>query len=48
MPKVKVDKIIKAERGKVFTTITDFENLPNKLPEFFKSVKVVGKDETGL
>lgn len=44
MPKVKVEKIIKAERGKVFSTITDFENLPSKLPEFFKSVKVVSKD----
>ncbi len=29
MPKVKVEKIIKAERGKVFSTITDFENLPS-------------------
>lgn len=44
MPKVKVGKIIKAERGRVFSTITDFENLPSKLPEFFKSVKVVSKD----
>jgi len=44
MPKVKVEKIIRAERGKVFSTITDFENLPSKLPKFFKSVKVVSKD----
>jgi len=44
MPKVKVEKIIKAERGKVFSTITDFENLPSKLPEFFKSIKVVSKE----
>ena len=44
MPKVKVEKIIKAEKSKVFSTITDFENLPSKLPEFFKSVKVLSKE----
>lgn len=45
MPKVKVEKIIKADRAKVFNIITDFENLPRILPEFFKSVKVVSKEE---
>ena len=44
MPKVKVEKIIKADRNKVFNTITDFENLPRNLPEFFKSVKVLSKE----
>jgi len=41
---VKVTKIIKAERSKVFNTITDFENLPNRLPEFFNSIKIVSKE----
>jgi len=41
---VKVTKIIKAERSKVFNTITDFENLPNSLPEFFNSIKIVSKE----
>ena len=41
---MKVTKIIKAERSKVFNTITDFENLPNRLPEFFNSIKIVNKE----
>lgn len=41
---MKVTKIIKAERSKVFNTITDFENLPNRLPEFFNSIKIVSKE----
>ncbi len=41
---MKVTKIIKAERSKVFNTITDFENLPNRLPEFFNSIKVISKE----
>ena len=42
---MKVTKIIKAERSKVFNTITDFENLPNSLPEFFNSIKIVSKED---
>lgn len=41
---MKVTKIIKAERSKVFNTITDFKNLPNSLPEFFNSIKIVSKE----
>lgn len=41
---MKVEKIIKADRSKVFSTITDFESLPNRLPEFFKSIKVVNRE----
>lgn len=41
---MKVTKIIKAERSKVFNTITDFENLPSSLPEFFNSIKIVSKE----
>ena len=43
MPKVIVEKILKAERDEVFGTMTDFENLPSKLPKIFKSVKVVSR-----
>lgn len=43
MPKVNVEKIMKADRGKVFSTVTDFENLPSKLPSYFKAMKVVSK-----
>lgn len=44
MPKIKVEKVLKAERDKVFSTMTDFENLPSKLPQIFKSVKVVSRE----
>ncbi|VVC05413.1 Polyketide cyclase / dehydrase and lipid transport [uncultured archaeon] len=44
MPKVKVEKIIKANREKIFNLVTDFENLPNRFPQFFKSVKVLSKE----
>ncbi len=44
VPKVKVEIIIKAEKDKVFSAITDFENLPSKLPHIFKSVKVISQE----
>jgi ribosome-associated toxin RatA of RatAB toxin-antitoxin module len=44
MPKVRVEKIIKANREKIFNLVTDFENLPNRFPHFFKSVKVVSRE----
>jgi coenzyme Q-binding protein COQ10 len=43
MLKVKVEKTIKSEKEKVFLTITDFENLPLKLPHIFKSVKITSR-----
>jgi len=42
--KVKVVRIIKAEKDKVFFTMTDFENLPLKLPQIFKSVKIISRE----
>lgn len=44
MPKIKVEKTIKADREKIFSMVTDFESLPNKFPQFFKSVKIVSRD----
>ncbi len=44
MLKVKVVRIIKAEKDKVFFTMTDFENLPLKLPQIFKSVKIISRE----
>ena len=48
VPKVKVEIIIKAEKDKVFSTITDFENLPSKLPHIFKSVKVISREGNSI
>ena len=48
MPKVKVEKIIKANKDKVFFTITDFENLPSKLPQIFKSIKIISQKDNSI
>jgi len=48
VPKVKVEKIIKAKKDKVFSTMTDFENLPSKLPQIFKSVKIISRDGNSI
>jgi len=44
MPKVRVEKTIKADRAKVFSAVTDFENLPTKLPSYFKSMKITSSE----
>ncbi len=41
--RIRVEKNIKAEKEKVFCTITDFENLPLKIPRIFKSVKIISQ-----
>ena len=48
VPKVRVEKIIKAEKDKVFSTMTDFESLPSKLPQIFKSVKIISREGNSL
>jgi len=48
VPKVKVEKIIKADKDKVFFTITDFENLPSKLPQIFKSIKIISRKDNSV
>ena len=44
MPKVKVERMIKANREKIFDLVTDFENLSTKFPQFFKSIKVLSRE----
>lgn len=44
MPKIKVERTIKADRQKIFNMVTDFENLPNSFPQFFKSIKVISRE----
>ncbi len=44
MPKIKVEKTIKANREKIFAMVTDFESLPIKFPQFFKSVKILSRE----
>lgn len=40
MPKISITRVIPAEKEKVFSTITDFQNLPKKFPMIFKSITV--------
>lgn len=43
-PKVKVVKITSIDRNKVFSTVTDIESFPQKLAQYFNSVKVLIKE----
>ena len=45
---VKIKKIIKTDKDKVFFTITDFENLPSKLPQIFKSIKIISRKDNSI
>lgn len=40
MPKINFEKIIKAERNKVFDITTNYEQFQKKLPEYFPSVRI--------
>jgi ribosome-associated toxin RatA of RatAB toxin-antitoxin module len=41
MVKVQVSKTVSAQSEKIFSLITDFENLPSKFPDRYKSLKVL-------
>ncbi len=41
MPKINFEKIIKAERKKVFETISNYEQFQNTLPKRFPSIRVL-------
>jgi coenzyme Q-binding protein COQ10 len=40
LPKINFEKIIKAERNKVFDITTNYEQFQKKLPEYFPSVRI--------
>lgn len=40
MPKIRLEKLIKSERQKVFDIIANYENFQNILPQYFPSVRV--------
>jgi len=42
------NEFTRAENDKVFSTMTDFENLPSKLPQIFKSVKIISREGNSL
>ncbi|HSB50465.1 MAG TPA: SRPBCC family protein [Nitrosopumilaceae archaeon] len=40
MPKIHFEKIIKAERNKVFDIATNYEEFQKKIPEYFTSIRI--------
>lgn len=40
MPKIHFEKIIKAERNKVFGIATNYEEFQKKIPEYFTSIRI--------
>ncbi len=40
MPKIHFEKIVKAERNKVFDIVANYENFQKTLPEYFTSIRV--------
>ena len=43
MPKFSFTKIVDVDRDKIFSVITDFENLAKIFPKYFKSLKIISK-----
>lgn len=49
MPKITFEKIVKAERNKVFDIVANFEDFQNTLPQYFPSIRVRSKrDDTAV
>jgi coenzyme Q-binding protein COQ10 len=40
LPKIHLEKLIKAERQKVFDVVANYENFQNILPQYFPSIRV--------
>ncbi len=40
MPKVHIEKIINAERHRVFDIVANFENFQNIMPQYFPSIRI--------
>ncbi|MGQ0771873.1 MAG: polyketide cyclase [Nitrososphaerota archaeon] len=40
MPKIRLEKLIKAERQKVFDIVANYESFQNVLPQYFPSIRV--------
>ena len=40
MPKIKIEKIIKADRNKVYDIITNYENFEKNFPKYFPTIRI--------
>ena len=48
MVRVETSKTVHASQDKIFSLITDFENLPSRFPNRYRSLKVIEKSENSV
>jgi carbon monoxide dehydrogenase subunit G len=48
MVRVEISKTVQASQDKIFSLITDFENLPSRFPNRYRSLKVIERSENSV
>jgi ribosome-associated toxin RatA of RatAB toxin-antitoxin module len=48
MTRVQTSKIVPAAQDKIFSVITDFDNLPSRFPNRYRSLKVIERSENSV
>jgi hypothetical protein len=48
MVRVETSKTVQASQDKIFSLITDFENLPSRFPNRYRSLKVIERSENSV
>jgi ribosome-associated toxin RatA of RatAB toxin-antitoxin module len=48
MVRVETSKTVHASQDKIFSLITDFENLPSRFPNRYRSLKVIERSENSV
>jgi ribosome-associated toxin RatA of RatAB toxin-antitoxin module len=48
MTRVQTSKVVPAAQDKIFSLITDFENLPSRFPNRYRSLKVIERSENSV
>ena len=48
MTRVQISKIVPAAQDKIFSVITDFDNLPSRFPSRYRSLKVIERSENSV
>ena len=48
MTRVQISKIVPAAQDKIFSVITDFDNLPSRFPNRYRSLKVIERSENSV
>lgn len=48
MVRIETSKTVQASQDKIFSLITDFENLPSRFPNRYRSLKVIERSENSV